>query len=322
MNPGALKYYAVILLLVMIIGSVILYNNIPDVKYPRAASTAEVPWYAPDIDLLPSGAASEQIKYGKELIVHTSRYFGPGGSIAKITNGMECQNCHLDAGTRPYGNSFGAVASTYPKFRERSGRMETIEYRINDCMERSLNGKSIDSLGREMKAMTAYIKWLGKSVPKGVKPPGTGIADITFLDHAADPAKGKIIYINKCQRCHGSNGEGQAKPGGSGFIYPPLWGPDSYNVSAGLYRLSRLAGFVKHNMPFTAIQTDPQLTNEEAWDVAAFVSSQERPVKFFSYDWKNISAKPVDYPFGPYADSFTAGQHKYGPFTVMKKSKK
>jgi thiosulfate dehydrogenase len=74
-------------------------------------------------------------------------------------------------------------------------------------------------------------------------------------------------------------------------------------------------------MPFGANYKAAQLTNEEAWDVAAFVSSQPRPKKFFSYDWPNIASKPVDFPFGPYTDTFTEKQHKYGPFGAIAKAK-
>ena len=64
------------------------------------------------------------------------------------------------------------------------------------------------------------------------------------------------------------------------------------------------------------------LTDEEAWDVAAFVNSQPRPAKVFKEDWPNISLKPFDHPFGPYTDSFSEQQHKYGPFGRNSKSKK
>ncbi|MDB5119615.1 MAG: cytochrome c class [Sphingobacteriales bacterium] len=313
-----MRYRGIVLISVIMV-SIIIYSCQNQTEKSSKAVSKEIPWKAPDISKLPADSSSLQIKYGKDLIVHTSKYFGPKGSIATISNGMECQNCHLDAGTRPFGNSFGAVFSTYPKYRARSGRVESIEYRINECMERSMNGKKIDTLSKEMKAMKAYLTWLGKDVPKGVKPAGTGIQEIAFINRAANPQKGKAIYLDKCQSCHGINGQGLIKPDSSGYLYPPLWGSESYNVSAGMYRISRFAGFVKHNMPFTAVKTNPQLTDEEAWDLAAFVNSQQRTEKFFSYDWKKISAKPVDYPFGPYADSYTEKQHKYGPFKEMKK---
>jgi thiosulfate dehydrogenase len=94
-----------------------------------------------------------------------------------------------------------------------------------------------------------------------------------------------------------------------------LWGNHSYNNGAGLYRLSRFAGYVKDNTPFAqATHKAPALTDEEAWDVAAFVNSQPRPQKDLSNDWPDISKKPFDHPFGPYSDDFNDRQHKYGPF--------
>jgi len=154
-------------------------------------------WQAPDINLVAETKEGEMIRYGRELIVNTSKYFGPQGIVAPITNGMNCQNCHVEAGARSFGNSFAAVSSTYPKFRDRSGMLESIEFRINDCMQRSLNGKPIDSLSKEMRAMVAYFKWIGKDVKKGEKPFGSGIVEIPFLSRAADPQKGKMIFENQ-----------------------------------------------------------------------------------------------------------------------------
>ncbi len=261
------------------------------------------------------------ILYGRNLIENTAYYLGPKGTVARISNGMNCQNCHLEAGTKPWGNNYGAVASTYPKFRERSGMIESIEKRVNDCFERSLNGKSLDSLSNEMRAIVAYIQWLGKNIPKNQKPKGTGIVDINFLQRAADPEKGKIVFQQVCEKCHGKNGEGQLNPEGYGYTYPPLWGDHSFNIGAGLYRLSRFAGYVKNNMPDPTNYHNPQLTDEQAWDVAAFVNSQPRPAKDLNKDWPTVKAKPFDYPFGPYADNFSEAQHKYGPFIPIKSFK-
>jgi thiosulfate dehydrogenase len=261
-------------------------------------------------------------RYGRELIEHTSYYLGPKGSVAAITNGMNCQNCHLDGGTIPWANNYGAVASTYPKFRDRSGTIETIQKRVNDCLERSLNGKGLDTNSREMRAIVAYIHWLGDEVPKGKKPKGSGIMELKYLERAADPKKGSIVYQAKCQSCHGANGLGQANADGNGYTYPPLWGPNSYNSGAGLFRLSRFAGFVKNSMPLGVDYEHTQLTDEEAWDVAAFVNSQPRPTKDLSADWPDMSKKPVDHPFGPYADGFSETQHKYGPFEPIVSARK
>jgi thiosulfate dehydrogenase len=262
-----------------------------------------------------TGETRELILYGEELIAHTAQYLGPNGSVAQLTNGMNCQNCHLDAGSRPWGNNYGGVYSTYPKFRDRSGGIESIYKRVSDCMERSLNGKAIDSNSREFKAIYAYIKWLGKDVKKGVKPWGAGIEKLAFLERPADPLQGREVYLAKCQSCHLAGGEGQKLEHGNGYVYPPLWGDHSYNDGAGLFRISNFAGFVRNNMPFNqASRHAPQLTDQECWDVAAYVNSQPRPHKDQITDWPNRTKKPVDFPFGPYSDPFSEKQHKYGPY--------
>jgi thiosulfate dehydrogenase len=271
-------------------------------------------WQAPDINTIPANMEGDAIRYGRALITNTSEYLGPNGKVMAISNGMNCQNCHLEAGTKYLGNNFSAVASTYPKFRARSGSIETIEKRVNDCIERSLNGQALKNDSREMKAMVAYIKWVGSEVPIGQTPSGAGLMDLPYLDIAADPTKGKLIYDAKCSVCHGKSGEGMKTTDNLSWTNPPLWGVNSYNTGAGLYRLSRLAGYVKVNMPFGANADNTQVTDEEAWHVAAFINSMDRPVKDISRDWPDISAKPVDHPFGPFADDFTEKQHKYGPF--------
>jgi thiosulfate dehydrogenase len=274
-------------------------------------------WVGPSlyIDHITLGEERELIIYGQDLIAHTSRYLGPKGSVAQITNGMNCQNCHLQAGSKAWGNNFAAVFSTYPKFRDRSGQVETIYKRVADCMERSLNGTAVDSNSREFKAIYAYIKWLGKDVQKNEQPIGSGIEKLPYLDRAADPKKGQIVYTAQCQSCHGANGEGQLAADALEYTYPPLWGPHSYNDGAGLYRLSNFAGYVKNNMPnLLTSHKNPTLTDEESWDIAAYVNSQSRPHKDQSKDWPKFEKKPLDFPFGPYADSFSESQHKYGSF--------
>ena len=308
-----LTYYWIFTASLFTAGSLLLCNCTSKKKMDQ------VSWQAPDLDTVPAGEKANQLRYGKDLIAHTSKYFGPKGSVASISNGMNCQNCHLDAGTRLYGNCFATVASTYPSYKERSNRVETIEFRILDCLQRSLNGSPIDSVGKEMQAMVAYIKWLGKDVAKGVTPAGCGMQKINFIDRACDTLKGSIAFMQKCQSCHTVIGEGMMKPDSTEYLYPPLWGPHSYNTASGMYRVSRLACFIHNNMPYTSTHVPPQLTDEEAWDIAGFICSQQRPEKVFTKDWIHINAKPVDYPFGPFADSFTAVQHKYGPYIEMQK---
>jgi thiosulfate dehydrogenase len=312
-----------LIILIVILNQVMFTSAAVSDDFSIPESNASVDdWQAPDINALPDDEQGKLIRYGHELIMNTSLYLGPKGNIASVSNGMNCQNCHIDAGTKSFAGCFSAVASTYPRYRERSGRVESIEFRINDCMLRSLDGKQIDSSGKEMKAMVAYLKWIGKDVPKNKKPKGAGLEELPFLNRAADAEKGKQVFQSKCTSCHGENGQGLLNHDSSFYLYPPLWGPNSFNIGAGLYRITRFASFVKNNMPFgLASHNSPQLTDEEAWDVAAFVISQPRPEKIFAEDWPKKETKPVDYPYGPYADNFSEKQHKYGPFIPIQEAK-
>lgn len=283
------------------------------IKY-CSGPTKQLTWQPPDFATLGFTGKDSLVRYGKELFTRTAYYLGPKGQLANMTNGMDCQNCHQEAGTKNFSNCLSAVASTYPKYRDRSGRIESVSYRVNECLERSLNGRQLDTTGQEMQAFVAYMLWLGKNVPANQKPVGAGTAELPYLDRAADPGKGKKIFQVSCVKCHGANGGGMQSADGSSFVYPPLWGPNSFNTSAGLLRISKLAAFIKDNMPFGASHDHPILDNEAAWDLAAYISSQPRPEKFFGYDWPQVSKKPVDFPFAPYADSFSEQQHRYGPF--------
>lgn len=328
-----LMFIVVILIIAVIaIPVVILQVNKPGkpadkIQAPDAAGTevtkdAVAYWTAPDVSSIADAKQKEQAEYGKELIAHTAKYLGPNGSVLKISNGMNCQNCHLQAGTAVFGNNYGSVASLYPKFRARSGSVENIYKRVNDCFERSLNGKALDTASREMQAIVAYINFLGSNVEKGKKAEGSGFKDLAFLDRAADPGKGLAVYTAKCQSCHQANGEGVFNVDKTEYTFPALWGKGSFNDGAGLYRISNFAKYIKFNMPQGVTYQSPQLSDEEAWDVAAYVLTQQRPHISVPKDWPDKSKKPVDHPFGPYADAFTEKQHKLGPFKPIAEEQK
>ncbi|HWD86603.1 MAG TPA: c-type cytochrome [Mucilaginibacter sp.] len=283
------------------------------------ATHTQPQWIIPDSSVLTASEQDQLIKYGRALIVNTAFYFGPEGVIAHKSNGMNCQNCHLNAGTKLFGNNFSLSATGYPRFKERSATIENLVKKVQDCFERSLNGKRIDSNSREMKAFVAYLEWIGKNVKKGTKPVGSGIEELAFLDRPADTAKGHAVFVAKCQTCHQKDGQGTLNAAGWGYTYPPLWGEHSYNIGASIYRLSKFAGFIKSNMPFGADHQHEQLSNAEAWDVAAFVNSQQHTYKNVNSDYPKLSTKPYDDPFGPFADKqFSENQRKYGPYGPIK----
>ena len=80
-------------------------------------------------------------------------------------------------------------------------------------------------------------------------------------------------------------------------------------------RLLTIAAYAMHNMPLGTQAASPLLTDNDAYDVAAYVVSQKRPQKAnLARDFPLRLQKPVDTPYGPYADGFALEQHKFGPF--------
>lgn len=284
-----------------------------------AGAVDSTPWVGTNAGQLPmAGQDAALVRYGYELVTHTNRYLGADGSIGANNNAMTCQNCHLEAGTKAFGNNFGKVFATYPQYRSRNDGVQTVMMRLQDCFRRSMNGRAPDTTSREMKAIYAYIRWLDDGVRKGSVPIGTKMPTLPYLDRAADPRKGASVYTNHCTSCHGGDGLGQYDREAKAYTCPPLWGQQSFNDGAGLNRISNMAAFIHYNMPNGTTYKQPALSVEDSWDVAAYLLSKVRPHFDPAHDYRNLRKKPVDDPFGPYLDRFPQVQHKYGPFAPIK----
>lgn len=310
---------------ILIIGIIILLFLLMDRWYPPR-SKEEQKWKPNNVNTdLPSGPKGKLIKYGYDLISHTSKYIGPDVANIKMRfagNNLACQNCHLDGGTKKGGASFVGVTNRFPQFRKRANKVISIEGRVNGCMQRSMNGKPLPDSSREMKAFVAYMKWLSKGVPKKDAKLYKGYPKLNAPDRMADTLKGKMLFQKNCAKCHGSNGQGElnGKNPVDGYRYPPLWGKDTFNNGAGMDRVLKAASFIKGNMPFGVTEKTQYLTDQQCYDIAAYVDSHKRPVKsHLAKDFPNKSLKPIDCPYGPYADPFPEKQHKYGPFQPIRK---
>jgi thiosulfate dehydrogenase len=287
----------------------------------RAAGVSQInlpEWKAPAIGSVGNDQLGELIKYGYALMVDTANQIGPAATDPTKRysgNNLSCQNCHLGAGTQPYAMPLVGVWGQFPQYRGREGQIGTLEERVNGCMERSMNGRALPLDGHEMKALLAYMKWLSTGVPDGAKLVGAGTMNVKEPNRAADPNRGVKVFTQVCAQCHGQDGLGKRAASGNGYQFPPLWGPDSYNDGAGMTRVLTAAAFVQHNMPFGTTFDAPVLSDDDAYDVAAYINSKERPsVTDLGKDYPNKVQKPVDSPYGPYVDGFSVEQHKFGPF--------
>jgi thiosulfate dehydrogenase len=173
----------------------------------------------------------------------------------------------------PWVGSF----ARFPQYRPRSGKVDLIEDRINDCFARSLNGRALDRGGRDMRDIVAYLAFLSTGIPVGVEMDGQGLRPLAPLK--GDARRGSIVFSSTCSRCHASNGQGSA-------LAPPLWGARSYNVGAGMARINTAAAFIHSLMP---IDRPGQLTPQQAFDVASYINTRARP---------DFSAKSRDWPRG------------------------
>jgi thiosulfate dehydrogenase len=257
-------------------------------------------------------------EYGRRLVAHTAELLGPDQPDPDrryISSRLNCGSCHLATGTEPGTLTLLQTDEHFPRFSGRAGAMTDIEDRIHECMQRSMNGQALPMDSPEMIAIASYLRALGaqyRATGAGQKraeePPA-----FKTPNRAADLIKGEDVFARRCSTCHGMDGQGllAAANRNKGYLFPPLWGPDSFNDGAGMHRVLTAARFIKARMPLG----EPTLSDDEAFDVAAFINSKPRPeMPGLERDYPDKSTKPVDNPYGPFADHFPREQHRFGPF--------
>jgi thiosulfate dehydrogenase len=235
-------------------------------------------WYAVDISKLGKGTQSDLIRYGRELIVNTPRYVGKNATDPAMRyagNDLACQNCHLNAGLQPFAAPFVSTYATFPMMVD--DQVITLTERINGCMRRSLNGKDFPDESREMEALVAYFRYVGKGTPEGVRLAGMGLRPIASPPQPPDARRGETVYAKLCVTCHKEDGQGERAKDGIGYAIPPLWGEASFNAGAGMAKTAYAASYIRDNMPFGVTYQAPLLTVQQAWDVAAYMISKPHP---------------------------------------------
>jgi thiosulfate dehydrogenase len=257
-------------------------------------------------------------EYGRRLIETTTEYLGPDVADPKMrytSSRLACASCHFAIGTEPGTLTLLQANEHYPRFSARVGTKTDLADRVNECMQRSLNGRPLPRDSAEMIAMVSYLKSLGDlnaalgaSARKAKEPEA-----FKTPKRAASLEAGRHVFEQRCAACHGTDGLGlhaSADPL-HGYVFPPLWGPDSFNDGAGMHRALTAAKFVKARMPLGK----PDLSDDQAFDVAAYLNSQPRPeMPNLAQDYPDRTAKPADNGYGPFADSFPLEQHRFGPF--------
>ena len=224
--------------------------------------------FAPPTEIaMPDGEFGKIVRQGEQIFLHTRQNAG-----AYVGNDLDCASCHLDAGRRANSAPMWGAFVAYPAFRTKDGAVNTFAARIQGCFSYSMNGKPPPLGDPVLVALESYAYWLAKGAPVGTKMAGAGYPRLPTPALPADYARGQHVYDANCALCHGADGQGQASGGRPAF--PALWGPDSFNWGAGMHQVGNAAGFIKANMPLSQAYT---LSDQEAWDVAMFIDSHERP---------------------------------------------
>jgi len=221
----------------------------------------------PSEDDIPNNEFGQIIRQGKNIFEDTQHY-----AKQYVGNGMNCVNCHLASGRKADSSPLWGAYVRYPAYRAKNNKVNTYEERIQGCFKFSMNGKAPAADSPEMVALVTYSYWMATGAPVGAQLKGAGYPELPKPGIAPDAARGKSVYTESCQICHGANGEGKKVDGKS--VFPPLWGSEAFNWGAGMHRVNTAAAFIKANMPLAKGGT---LTEQEAWDVATFVMSHERP---------------------------------------------
>jgi thiosulfate dehydrogenase len=234
---------------------------------------------APDTTI-PAGPMRRAVRRGRALLADTR-----DSLPSHVGSSLRCFSCHLDEGRRESALPLIGSYVRYPQYRARRARVDLIEDRVNDCFVRSLNGRAIASDGNDMRDIVTYLAWMSRGVRAADSAHSADVPSLATL--VADTTRGARVFAESCVRCHGASGQGT-------MVAPPLWGPKSFNIGAGMARYRTAAQFIVRNMPF---DRPGSLTPQQALDVARFIDSRPRPdLPGKENDWPT-GGRPPDVPY-------------------------
>lgn len=220
----------------------------------------------PPFSEIPQDEEGEIIRFGRYVFSNTQVLRG-----SFVGNGLACANCHMAEGASVEAAPIWATSVDFPQFRNKNRHVNTMVERIAGCFMYSMNGTAPPAQHKVMVGIESYMKWLSRGIPSDAVLKVRGYQYLPLPEQTPDYARGERVYEARCAVCHAADGGGVKS--GERVVFPPVWGPDSFNWGAGMHTLEKAAGFVKANMPLG----NPDLTVQETWDVVLFINSHERP---------------------------------------------
>lgn len=233
----------------------------------RDAKTVRVDFSPPSDEDMPTGDFGDAVRLGKQIFTDTQTY-----APKYVGNKLNCVNCHLGAGRRADAAPLWAAYGMFPAYRDKNKHVNTYEERLAGCFRFSMNGKAPAPDSKEMVALISYSYWLAQGAPIGVELKGRGYPKLADPPQKPDVTRGKQVFEVNCALCHGANGQGTEEDGR--YVFPPLWGENSFNAGAGMSKVKTAAAFIRANMP---LGKGNSLSEQDAWDVAQYLDSHPRP---------------------------------------------
>jgi len=215
---------------------------------------------------IPNDEYGEIVRWGRNIFINTGTY-----GKRYVGNALSCSSCHLNEGKKAYAIPMWGAYGMYPMYKSDSHKVVDIRQKIQSCFKYSMNGIAPTVDAPEMNALVTYIHWLSKGVPVGKQMKGRGLIKVQ-QSKAPSTINGEKLYKNKCALCHGLEGKGQKNE--QGYVFPPLWGNDSFNRKSGLNKIRTMARYIKANMP---LASDFSLSDQDSLDLAYYIWIHDRP---------------------------------------------
>jgi thiosulfate dehydrogenase len=232
------------------------------------ADSARGRTFTPSERPIPDDEFGKVVQLGRQIFDDPTRY-----ASQYVGNELHCDSCHLDEGRHVGSAPLWAAYVSYPAYRAKNHHINTLEERLQGCFRFSMNGKAPPLGDPVLVALETYAYWMALGAPVDPKIAGRGYQVPAKPALPADYERGSKVYARNCALCHGGDGAGQRDNEGHA-TFPALWGAGSFNWGAGMGNVGNAAGFIKSNMP---LGRGGMLSDQEAWDVAQFMDSHERP---------------------------------------------
>lgn len=234
----------------------------------QSAGAAQSASFTPSDRPIPDDDFGKVVQLGRNIFENPAKF-----ASQYVGNDLRCSSCHLDEGRRVGSAPMWAAYVSYPAYRAKNHHVNTFAERLQGCFRYSMNGK-LPPLGDPvLVALESYAYWLAQGAPVDPNIAGRGYIKPAKAALPPDYRRGAQVYAKNCALCHGDDGAGRRANDGSP-AFPALWGPDSFNWGAGMGNVTNAAAFIKTNMP---LGRGGLLSDQQAWDVALFMDSHERP---------------------------------------------